>query len=459
MLVPNDSARQSVAIIGAGLAGLSAAYDLGKNGFQVTLVESGPEVGGLASSFKIGGAPIERFYHFICRSDTHLIDLVDELGIGSKLHWRQVGTGYFIDGRMFSFDTPFELLRFSPVPLVQRFRFGLHVLRSRYLRDWRRLEHLSAKEWLVENIGAHAYASIWEPLLRIKFGDDAERISAAWIWHRIWRVASSRGQPWERNRFGYLEQGSSTVINALVAKLKSYPNVRFLTNTRVVKIDIAEGRVQGIQLQDGQSEQCDHAISTVPLPVFAQMAPGLPTEYRDPLSQIKYIGVMCMLFRLRESLTNHFWVNIHDPLIPFNGFIQYTNLNPRPDLNSSHIVYVPFYAATSHAQFQMDNQSLFDKYVAALQLINPTFNRDWVEEYYVFRETFAQAICPVDFSKVVPSHETPVPNLYITDSVQFYPEDRTISAAIRLGRHTANLIAEHSRRNPIPARHSDRVHD
>ncbi len=299
MLTRNDDSRQSVAVIGGGLAGLSAAYDLEKKGFQVTLIESSPEVGGLASSFKIGGAPIERFYHFICRSDTHLIELVDELGIGSSLHWRQVGTGYFNNGRMFPFDTPFELLRFSPVPPVQRFRFGLHILRSRYLRDWRTLEHLSAKEWLVKNIGAQAYAAIWEPLLRTKFGDDAERISAAWIWHRIWRVASSRGQLWERNRFSYLEQGSATVIDALVAKLRACSNVRFLTNSRVVKIDISEGRAQGIELQGGQYEKCDHAISTVPLPAFAQMAPGLPTEYRSRLSQIKYIGVMCVLFRLR----------------------------------------------------------------------------------------------------------------------------------------------------------------
>ncbi|HEX7588623.1 MAG TPA: hypothetical protein VF478_09935, partial [Anaerolineae bacterium] len=152
-----------------------------------------------------------------------------------------------------------------------------------------------------------------------------------------------------------------------------------------------------------------------------------------------------LLFKLRRPLTEHFWVNINDSRIPFNGFIQYTNLNPRPDLNGSHIVYVPLYAPTTHPQFQRDNQALFDEYIAALQKVNPSFNTDWVEEYYVFRESFAQAICHVGFSKLVPAHETPIPNLYITDSTQFYPEDRTISAAIRLGRHVADLVAAQSK--------------
>ena len=174
-----------IAIIGGGLAGLSAAHDLGKNGLSVILLEGESELGGLASSFKLNHAPLERFYHFICRSDTHLLALADELGISAALHWRQVSTGYFHNGKLYPFGTPFSLLRFSPVPFTQRIRFGLNILKARYLRDWRVLEHRSAKEWLVSNIGEKAYAVIWEPLLRVKFGAAEDQISAAWIWHRI----------------------------------------------------------------------------------------------------------------------------------------------------------------------------------------------------------------------------------------------------------------------------------
>lgn len=430
-----------IAIIGGGLAGLAAAYDLGKSGFSVLVLEGEPELGGLASSFKLGDAPIERFYHFICRSDTHLLQLVDELGINAAMHWRQVGTGYYHHGKLYPFGTPFNLLGFSPVPFSQRIRFGLNILKARLLKDWRALDNLSAKQWLVSNIGEKAYAVIWEPLLRVKFGGDEDKISAAWIWHRIWRVATSRQKLWEPERLGFMEHGSATIVNALVRKIKTYPNVKVIPKARVAKLDIANGFVQGIQLQNGDYVRCSFALSTVPLPLLAQIAPGLPQEYRDQLNRIKYIGVVCLLFRLRKAVTNYFWVNVNDPRIAFNGFIEYTNLNPRPDLNGSHIVYVPFYTPISSERFQRNDQSLFDEYVAALQNINPSFKAAWIEEYFVFRERFAQAICPVGFSQFVPSHETPVPNLYLTDSAQFYPEDRTISAAIRVGRHVAKMIA------------------
>ena len=431
-----------VAIIGGGLAGLSAAYDLGKNGTQVVLLEGDAVLGGLASAFKIDDKPIERFYHFVCRPDTHLIELVDELGIGTALHWRPVGTGYFHHGKMYPFGTPFDLLGFAPVPFFQRVRFGLNILQSRFLRDWHSLDNVSAKEWLVASIGQQAYQVIWDPLLRVKFGADAENIAAAWIWHRIWRVASSRRRLWERDWYGYLEQGSETITSALAQKIKSFANVEVLTNARVVKIDLAEGKVRGIYLHDGRYVKCGVAISTVAPPTLVQIAPDLPSDYRRQLERIKYIGVICMMLRLKHSLTDNFWVNINDPRVSFNGFIEYTNLNPRSDLGDDHIVYIPFYISTEHERFQRDNPSLFEEYVTALKIVIPKFDRSWVSEYYVYREKYAQAICDIGFSKLVPAHETPIPNLFITDSAQFYPEDRSISAAIRLGRHVAGMVRD-----------------
>jgi len=61
----------------------------------------------------------------------------------------------------------------------------------------------------------------------------------------------------------------------------------------------------------------------------------------------------------------------------------------------------------------------------------------------VFRDTHAQAVGHVGFGDSLPSHETPVKGLYLTDSSQYYPEDRTMSASVRLGRTVASLVALH----------------
>jgi protoporphyrinogen oxidase len=431
-----------VVIIGGGLAGLASAYDLGKRGFAVTLLESSDDLGGLASAFEIDQTHLERFYHFVCHADVDLVQFAQELDVASKLHWRETRTSFFYNDHLYAFGSPFDLLSFAPVPPVQRLRFGLNILQSRYRREWQALDAVSARDWLMATVGREAYTVIWEPLLRVKFGEYHDQISAAWIWHRIWRVASSRQRIWAGESMGYLERGSTTLVEAVLHKIGEYPNVQVRCGTRVSRIVMVGDHARGVRLQDGESIPCDFVISTVPLPILVQMAPDLPAEYREQVGLIQYIGVVCMMLKLRQPLTTSFWINTNDPRIPFNGFIEYTNLNPRPDIHGSRIVYIPFYLPVTAERFRRRDEDLFTEYTTALRHIVPSFDPSWVEEYRVFREKYAQAICHVNFLRQVPGHATPVRNLFITDSVQFYPEDRTISAAIRLGRHVAQMVKD-----------------
>ncbi len=71
-----------IGIIGGGIAGLVAAYELSKAGAQVTIVESGKKLGGLAGSLKVdGGHEIEKYYHFICKPDRPYFEMMKELGL------------------------------------------------------------------------------------------------------------------------------------------------------------------------------------------------------------------------------------------------------------------------------------------------------------------------------------------------------------------------------------------
>ena len=78
--VPRPMSRR-VVVIGGGPAGLKAAHTAVKGGLAVTLLESAPILGGLASSFDVQGTRIERYYHFICKGDDHLRDTLAELGL------------------------------------------------------------------------------------------------------------------------------------------------------------------------------------------------------------------------------------------------------------------------------------------------------------------------------------------------------------------------------------------
>ena len=433
--------NRQVVIIGGGLSGLVAAYTLAKAGSQVTLLESGDVLGGLARSLSIEGQSVENFYHFICRSDDHLVQLIDELGLGDRLHWRHTHTSFYHNGRKYSFGTPIDLLRFDAVPFMQRLRFGLHILRSRYRRNWRWLDELPAKAWLIENIGEEAYHVIWHPLLRIKFGDYYDRISAAWMWHRIWRVARSRRHLWGREEFGYLEQGSATLIDHLVAWLRTQPNVTIRTQARVQSIEVMDEAVCGVVF-DSERLSCQAVVSTVALPTLAQLIPNQALGYFQKVRQVQYIGVICALFSLKQSFSSNFWLNINDPRISFNGIIEQTNLNQHWRAAGLNILYVPFYLPVSEPRYSLSDEQLCTEYVGMLKLINPAFDESWIRDRWVSRTPYAQAICTTRFTDLIPSHRAPVRGLYVTDSTQFYPEDRTLSATVQQGRTVAKLICE-----------------
>ncbi|MFQ5988153.1 MAG: FAD-dependent oxidoreductase, partial [Dehalococcoidia bacterium] len=69
----------NIGIIGGGIAGLSAAYELGKKRHKVALFEKEAHLGGQAATFEVAGERLERFYHHIFTSDVDIIRLIDEL--------------------------------------------------------------------------------------------------------------------------------------------------------------------------------------------------------------------------------------------------------------------------------------------------------------------------------------------------------------------------------------------
>jgi protoporphyrinogen oxidase len=210
----------------------------------------------------------------------------------------------------------------------------------------------------------------------------------------------------------------------------------------VKKILTSNGKVTGIQTE-GMNIPCDAVISTIPYPGLADLLDSPDLAHLPlSLSSIKYIGVQCMLLRLDRSFSRYFWLNVNDNRIAFNGVIEFSNLNMHYHGQGLHLLYIPFYLPADSARYAYSDDRIFDEYMEALKLIRSDFDRRWVKDFRVSRYPYAQAICTTGFSSQVPENRSPLSGLYITDSVQFYPEDRTLSAAIRLGKQAAVLLSE-----------------
>jgi protoporphyrinogen oxidase len=392
-------------------------------------------LGGLASSFDVQGTRIERYYHFICRGDDHLVDTLRELGLESRLHWRDSRMAYFVDGTLYPFLTPVELMRFRPLSVADRVRAGVAVKRAQRMKE-EDLAPRRAVAWLRGMFGDAAYRVIWEPLMRFKFAEHADEVSAAWIWARMVRLSRSRVSPW-REELGYLDGGSQVVLEGLGRDFAARGG-RVVLAAPVEQIVLVGGRAVGVRV-GGETLPADAVVSTITTSRFRQLARGLDGDYVRRLERIPTIGIFCVFLRLTEQVTPFFWVNTHDARVPFAGMIEYTNLNPIPELGGDRVLYVPQYLSADDPRYGQSDEDVLRAYTDALALINPAFDRSWIRFSAVFRDRFAQPICLTDYRTTTPGIATPVGNLFLTDSCQLHPHDRSISGAFGLGLEAARL--------------------
>jgi protoporphyrinogen oxidase len=429
-----------IVVIGAGIMGLASAFELLQDGHEVTVLEAASAPGGLAGSFDFDGIQAEKFYHFICGSDRAYFRWLRRLDLADRLRWRRTSMGMFYDGRLHPFGDPLSLLRFSPLSMAARVRYGLHVLSARRRTDWKPLEDVPAKEWLLEGEGEEPYRVIWEPLLRSKFGEETERISAAWIWSRIRRLGSSRRgffQEW----LGFVAGGGSQVIvDALTRAVRSQKgDVRCATPVDQIYLD--EGRVVGVRAA-GKDYPADALLSTIPLPILAEMGKDLPPDYRRMATDLGNIGVRCIILKTREPLTPYFWINANDDGLPIVGLIEYTNLNSPKAFGGASLIYSPHYVSSKSDEYRRPEDEVYEETLEAMEAIRPGFDRSSVLGYRVFRAPYAQPVCPVGFTRRLAPLRTPVPNLVAGDTSHLLPDDRSISDSLALAERLTAAMRE-----------------
>jgi protoporphyrinogen oxidase len=424
--------------------GLMAAYRASKDGHDVDLLEAASEPGGMAGHFNFDGISLERFYHFICRTDQPTFEVMKELGIEDTLRWRDTTMGFF-DGRLHRWGDPVSLLRFPSLGLIDKLRYGLFVFLCVRRDYWTSLEHQSAKDWIIRYCGRRVYERFWRPLFQLKFYEYAEDISAAWIWTRIRRIGRSRRSIFQE-QLGYMEGGSITLVNALVHGIKANHG-RVHLGQPVQRVMVDGGRVTGVQVA-GHHYPADAVICTAPTPHVSALVPDLPSEWKQRYDAINNIGVICVIFKLSRSVSPHFWINICEAGVEIPGVIEFSNLR---SFDGHSIVYVPYYMPTTNEKFSWTDVRLVAEAFACLQRINPAVTQDNIRATKVARLRYGQPICEANFLTKLPAVRTPISGLQIADTCFYYPEDRGIAESVRLGAAMAAALSSDVAVNPAPA--------
>lgn len=438
-----------VGIIGGGVAGLAAAYDITRAGHYAAVFEAAPFLGGQASTFPVGGGQLERGYHHLFVSDHAITELIHELGLGHKLAWLESKVGLYYRGRIWDFATPMDLLRFTPLSLWQRLRVGWWTLRLQRTADYRRFEDVTAKDWISRNMGAKAYEVLFEPLLRGKFGEHYDRISMTWLWGKMRLRVASRGKTLQKERLGYPMGSFGEIIDALAERIRQQGG-EVHTSARVNRVLIDGERAAGLEVQMNagaspdtpESRQYDAIIATAPSYIFTRLVPPMPDDYQRMLTGVDYLSAVLLVLELDRPLTAKYWLSIADQEMPFVAIIEHTNMIDPSLYGGKHIVYLSNYPDRNSELYRMDAAELLTLVAPHLRKLNPDFDLSWVQQYHHHRVDGAQPIIGRNYGQRIPPHRTPFRGLYLANTTQIFPEDRGTNYSIRMGRQVARMALE-----------------
>ncbi len=433
-----------VGIIGGGYAGLTAAYELQKAGAKVFVFEKYGIWGGQAATIPLFDTRIEIFYHHLFAGDRHIIGLMEELGISDRLRWIDSKVGFFSHGKIYNFVTPIDILTFSPLSLPNRLRLGITALYLQRLNNWKPLEKITAKEWILKHAGKAVYREVWGPLLRGKFGDMAEQVAMVWLWGKLKLRGESRKGPMAKEKLAYPMGSFQIITDALVNRLKSGGAEMYL-NAEVKGIFTGKDphKVGGVKLRGGKEIPLDAVIATLPNYAMAEISPpSIGAEFLSKLKATRYQAAIVLLMVSRKSLSHIYWLNIADREIPFVGIIEHTNYIPPKFYGGKHIIYVTNYLDKDNPLYRMSPEELFREYIPGIKKVNPDFEPDWIEKKFLFRAEAGQPVVTLGYSERIPEHRTPIEGLYLANTSQIYPEDRGTNYSVRLGQEIARMVKE-----------------
>jgi protoporphyrinogen oxidase len=420
-----------IAIIGAGFAGLSAAYDLANAGHQVTVFEAAPQVGGLASGFRADGWdwPLEKFYHHIFQSDAAFLKLIKQIGADDLLFFNSPVSGQW-DAKRGSLEIGgvLALLRYPNMPFIDRVRTGAAAAWLKLLKivdRWQHLEQTTAERWIRRAMGEKSYRTIWQPILEGKFGPYTSEVNAAWFWARI----ASR-----TFKLGYFRGGFQAIAERLAEAVRaSGADIRVSSPVRELQPAAA-----GWTVVSDRAEQFDAVLSTTSPGLLQRMVPALPAAYTAQLEQLKSLGAVVLTVALNQSLTNGmYWMNMDKAHFPYLALVEHTQMIDRRHYNGQHLVYLGDYLEASHEYFSLTQEELLARFLPSLTRVNPNFDPSWVQGAWLHRETYAQPIVPVGHSASIPALNTPLKDLWWASMSQVYPWDRGTNFAVEIGRQAA----------------------
>ena len=368
-----------VAILGAGIAGLSAGWLLKRKGIDFTIYEKQTYPGGLARSFDWNGFKCDFAAHRLFTTDENILqELLRLVPMGRHVRRSKI---YLHGTWMRDPLDVFELSTHLSIPE----RLG--ILYS-YLTRPRQMPAESFEGYVLWKYGHGLYDVFFKPYTEKLFGIPGDEISVLWARQKV-RLANPF-DAWRQNtktKFQYFYYPVRGGYGAMVDKLYDEIQDHVRLNTTVLGLDTEGDQISAIRyLQDGveQQEVVEAVISTLPLTLTGRML-----DYKVTLGYKKVDSVYLQVNR--PLVSDYHWVYFMDEDVCINRMVEFKNMSP---------VDLPEDTSVICAEVTQEHPDVVEKVIEDL-IRARMITREEILDTKVVREEFAYPVYHVQYDKIL----------------------------------------------------------
>ena len=343
-------AMLKVAVIGAGPAGLTAAYELARRGHLVEVFEAGSQIGGMARSFELWGATVDLGPHRFFSTDSRVNELWHEL-IGADFRMVDRLTRIFYRGGFFDYPLrPFNVL--ARLGGFEAARCMMSYARQLVANRSSPAPAESFEAWVVAAFGRRLFEVFFKDYSEKLWGIPCSELDADFAAQRIQRFSLGRAVlsalGLERkihktlvHRFPHPLQGAGAVYERMARRIREFGGSIHL-NCPVAGLS---GDGLSLQLADGSSRAFDHVVSTMPLTTLCRTLPGLPETLHHAIDQLVYRNTILVYLRVdHPELFPDQWLYVQSPEVRLGRVTNFRNWpNERPAADRHSILALEYW--------------------------------------------------------------------------------------------------------------------
>jgi protoporphyrinogen oxidase len=326
-----------VGIIGAGPAGLTAAYRLQQLGAEVTVFEAADTVGGLARSFDLWGQRVDLGPHRFFSSDDRVNRLWHEV---LQDEYRMVSRQTRIYYRQRFFDYPLRVSNvIKNLGLRDIFEAVSSYARERLFPERSANERDTFEAWVVHSFGRRLYEMFFKSYSEKLWGIPCDQLDADFAAQRIKRFSLGQsilaalriGRVKHKtlvDEFAYPKAGSGDLYDRMARSIVAGGgSVRL--SCPVSGLAAQGSKVTGIRLSDGSVQQFDHIISTMPLTLMVKGLDGVPADVVACTERLRFRNTLLIYLKIEStSLFQDQWLYIHAADVAVGRITNFRNWVP-----------------------------------------------------------------------------------------------------------------------------------